>query len=149
MAKAPAAPGQIWQDDCYYLDQQTGECRRKFVVVLAVDGCGDALTAVFTSKPNGLTENPACSLGPPRAGYFVGVPGGQFPKPTWVDFSSLEMLDVADLELHVATGRTRLLNQKVQPPTLCAILRCLLQSDDITGREARLLGDIAAALKCP
>lgn len=149
MAKGPAVPGQIWQDDCYYLDRQTGECRRKFIVILAVDSCGDALTAVFTSKPNGLTESPACSLGPPRAGYFMGVPGGQFQKPTWVDFSSLEMLDVADLKLHIATGRTRLLGQTVERLTLCAVLRCLLQSDDITGREARWLGDTVSALGCP
>jgi hypothetical protein len=80
MPKVSVAPGQIWRDDCYYLDRQTGECKRKYVLILAADAGGDALTAVFTSKPNGLTENPACSLGPPRAGYFVGTPGGALPR---------------------------------------------------------------------
>lgn len=148
MAAIAVAPGQIWQDDCYYLDRQTGGCKRKYVLILAADA-GDALTAVFTSKPNGLTEKPACNLGPPRAGFFVGVPGGVFGQPTWVDFNSLEMLDAADLALHVATGRTHMLTQTLNTAMLCAVLRCLLQSDDITQRQARWLGDTAAVLNCP
>lgn len=149
MAKIHVAPGQIWQDDCYYLDRQTGECKRKYVLILATDQGGDAVTAVFTSKPHGLTETPACSLGPPRAGYFVGVPGGAFSQPTWVDFNSVEMFDMLDLHLHVSSGRTRLLDQTLDAPMFCAVLRCLLQSDDITGRQARLIGNVAAHLGCP
>ena len=42
MPKVAVSPGQIWQDDCYYLDTQTGECRRKFLLILATDGGGDA-----------------------------------------------------------------------------------------------------------
>jgi hypothetical protein len=34
----------------------------------------DVISAVFTSKPNGLREHPPCDHGPPRAGYFVGTP---------------------------------------------------------------------------
>jgi hypothetical protein len=149
MPKVAVSPGQIWQDDCYYLDTQTGECRRKFLLILATDGGGDALGIVFTSKPNGLTETPACSLGPPRAGYFVGVPGGVFQKPTWMDFSSLEELDAFDLALHVDQGRKVALSQRLDPKVFCAILRCLLQSDDITIRQARWLTDTAANLHCP
>lgn len=148
MAKHVVGPGQIWQDDCYYLNRNTGQCERKYVLILALDQHGDSLTVVFTSRPNGLTENPACSLGPPREGYFVGVPGGVFYKPTWVDFSSLEMLDASDLALHVAAGRTHLLAQVVDAHLLCDILRCLLQSEDITSRQARWLGDTVAALNC-
>lgn len=148
MTKIHVAPGQIWRDDCYYLDLRTGECKRKYVLILAADAGGDAVTAVFTSKPHGLTETPACSLGPPRAGYFVGVPGGTFSQPTWIDFNSIEMLDSADLALHVSTGRTRLLVQTLDVPIFCAVLRCLLQSDDITARQARWIGDTAAHLAC-
>ena len=148
MARIAAVAGQIWQDDCYYLDRQTGECRRKYVLILAVDTSGDAITAVFTSKPNGLTETPPCSLGPPRAGYFTGVPGGVFMKPTWVDFNSLETLDAADLALHVSSGRTRPLAQTLKASVFCGILRCVLQSDDITARQARLVGDVAEVLGC-
>jgi hypothetical protein len=148
MAKIAVEPGQIWQDDCYYLDRQTGECKRKYVVVLAADN-GDAVTAVFTSKSNGLTEIPACSLGPPRAGFFVGALGGVFNLPTWVDFSSLDILDGFDLARHVSSGRTQLLTQTLSVQTLCSVLRFVLQSEDITGRQARWLGDTAAVLNCP
>lgn len=149
MPRAVVAPGQIWQDECYYLDRQTGECKRKYVLILATDGNGDSVTAVFTSKPHGLAENPACSLGPPRAGYFVGVPGGVFNLPTWVDFSSLDTLDGDDLANHIVSGRTRLLAQTLTPQIFCAVLRCVLQSDDITGRQARWIGDTVASLNCP
>lgn len=142
-------PGQIWQDDCYYFDAVNGICMRKYFLVLAAGPHGDALTAVFTSRANGLTEQPACSLGPPRAGYFIGTIARLLPKPTWVDFSSLEMLDVADLALHLETGRSHCLEPTLARPLLCAVLRCLLQSDDVTRRQARLLADTAAVLSCP
>jgi hypothetical protein len=28
-AAVAAQPGQIWRDDCYYLNRKTGECQRK------------------------------------------------------------------------------------------------------------------------
>ena len=148
MGSPTIAPGQIWRDDCYYLDHTTGECMRKYFLVLADCGSGDALTAVFTSKPNGLTETPACNLGPPRAGYFVGAPGGVLHVPTWVDFNSLAVLDAADLKTHITTSRTSLLKQTLPTETLCGVIRCLLQSDDITRRQAKWLFDTASQLGC-
>ncbi len=149
-AAVPARAGQIWRDDCYYLDRQTGQCQRKYVLVLAVDArSGDAVTAAFTSKSHGLSERPACSLGPPRAGYFAGTPGGVLAVPSWVDFSSLQDLDAHDLQLQQRSLRITLLAQTLPTPLFCAVLRCLLGHDDLTGRQARLLGDVAAALHCP
>ena len=62
MATAAKAqqPGQVWRDDCYYLNRDTGECERKYVLVLGVDAAGDAITAVFTSKPHGLCLSQKC-----------------------------------------------------------------------------------------
>jgi hypothetical protein len=110
---------------------------------------GDVVTAVFTSKPNGLVEQPACNLGPPRSGYFVGAPGGVLTLPTWVDFNSLQDLDAGDLTELQRRGRMSLLLQTLPVPLLCAVLRCVLQCDDLTGRQARLVGDVAAVLRCP
>ena len=149
MIKLSASPGQIWQDDCYYLDRQSGECMRKYLLVLAVTQDVDTLGVVFTSRPNGLTVDPACSLGPPRAGYFIGTPGGVFHKPTWVDFASLELLDSYDLELHIRQGRKKLLAQKLESSLLCGVVRCLLQSEDITLRQSRWLSDTAILWGCP
>lgn len=144
-----ATPGQIWRDDCYYLDRSTGECQRKYVLVLAVDPVGkDCVTAVFTSRPNGLTESPPCSSGPPRAGYYVGTPGGVMNKHTWVEFSSMEMLDDADLQRHINDKRKTPLTQRLDASVFCGVLRCALHSDDLTRRQARLLGDLAAGLGC-
>lgn len=76
MSKIAAATGQIWRDDCYYFDGVTGECKRKFVLVLAVDSSsGDLLTAVFTSKPHGLVQEPACSLALPVPGITLAFRG--------------------------------------------------------------------------
>ena len=148
-AVTAAQPGQIWQDDCYYLDRRTGECQRKYLLVLAVDPrSGDPVTAVFTSKAHGLTEAPACSLSPPRAGYFVGVPGGVLAQATWADFSSLQDMDAQDLQRQQRSQRTTLLPQRLPVPVFCAVLRCLLGFDDLTGRQARLVGDVAAGLGC-
>lgn len=150
MAGLVVAPGQIWQDDCYYFDEATGKCMRKYVLVLAVEPkSGDCVTAVFTSKSHGLTENPPCSLGPPRAGYFVGAPGGALSQPTWVDFSSVSTLDSGDLGIHVRTGRKRLVPLSLPQNVFCAVLRCLLQCEDISLREARWIADAAAVLGCP
>lgn len=149
-AAAAAQPGQIWRDDCYYLDRKTGECQRKYLLALVVDPrSGDVVTAAFTSKPNGLVEQPACNLGPPRAGYFVSAPGGVLTLPSWVDFNSLQDLDAGDLTKLQRSGRMSLLTQTLPVPLLCAVLRCVLQSDDLTGRQARLIGDVAAVLRCP
>lgn len=149
MAVLQVQAGQIWQDDCYYLDRLTGECKRKYRLVLAVaPKSGDCLTAVFTSKPNGLPDHPACQLGPPRAGFFVGVPGGKLNVETWVDFSSLQTLDLADIQGFVASGRALLLKQTLAAAQFCAVLRCVLQHDDLELRQARWVGDTAAALGC-
>lgn len=58
MARIVAVAGQIWRDDCYYFDRVTGECKRKFVLVLAVDSTsGDLVTAVFTSNLMGWLKS--------------------------------------------------------------------------------------------
>ena len=149
MPKVAIKASQIWRDDCYYLDDATGECKRKYVLILAVGADGDdAVTSDFTSKSHGLTETPPCSLGPPRAGHYVGTPGGVLPIPTWVDFSSIDTLDAYDLNAHVSSSRKSLVSQALPPEIFCAVLRCVLQSEDITMRQARWIGDAAAALNC-
>lgn len=146
-----AVPGQIWQDECYYLDDQSGQCMRKFVLILAVDEkSGDSVTVVFTSKSNGLPEVPACHIGNPRSGFYLGILGDPLNQQTWVDFNCLETLDSYDLELHSKSDRKILINQTLTQVQLCSVLRCIMQiQEDITKREYRLLGDSIAKLNCP
>lgn len=143
-------PGQIWRDDCYYRDHM-GECQPHFVLILAVcQQHNDAVTVTFTSKPNGLTVTPPCSSGPPRAGYFVGMPGGKLHKESWADLQSIDILDHRDFCLHVGQKRKSLEDLQLPPDVFCAVLRCALKiQDDITKRQRRLLADLAANLRCP
>jgi hypothetical protein len=146
-----AAAGQVWKDDCYYLNTETGQGMCKFVLVLAVDvQTGDSVTVVFTSRPNGLPDNPACYIGYPRSGYYVGILGGLLNKPTWVDFNCLETLDSYDLNLHVKLKRKTLLEQGLNDVQLCAVIRCVMKiQEDISKLQYRLLGDAIEALGCP
>ncbi len=139
----PFVPGDIWRDDTYYRDTQNSY-RRKYLLVLSdMPGSGDCLAAVFTTKPKGLNDHPPCSLGNPRKGYYVGVPGGVLTQESWVAFESLDFLDESE--------RNRLGKPcgAIPTPLLCKVLRCLLQSDDITTSQARHIGNTAARLSCP
>ena len=146
-----AAVGQIWRDDCYYLSKSSGECQPKYVLILAVDEkFNDYITIVFTSIPNGLPDNPACYIGNPRSGYYLGILGGVLYKQTWVDFNNLETLDGSDLQKHINSGRKTLLAQRLSQDIFCAVLRCIMQmQDDITKQQWRLLGNTVANLSCP
>lgn len=151
MPAASVTPGQIWHDDCYYLDQHSGECKPKYLLVLAVDTkTQDLVTVVFTSQPNGLPDHPACYIGNPRSGFYLGIPGGVFFKETWLDFNSLQTLDADDFALHIKQNRKSLLPQTLLPDSFCAALRCIMQKqDDITKQQWRSLGDTVAQLNCP
>lgn len=124
--------GQIWQDDCYYLNRDTGECERKYLLVLATDG-NDGITATFTSRSNGLPTEP----------------GGVLHKDSWVDFNSSAVLEERDSVRYMQTQRIRLLPQTLSPSVFCGVLRCVLGYQDLIHRHGRLIGNVAAALRCP
>lgn len=144
-------PNTLWRDAGYYLNAETGEFMPKFVLVLAVSGdADDAIGAVFTSKANGLREDPACDPGPPRAGYFIGTPGGEdLPVPTWIDFSSVRDYEAYKFRSHIASGRVTPHGYALPPPAFCSVLRCLSRSEDLNKRQHRWLGDTIQTLACP
>lgn len=136
-------PGSVICDPSYYLDHQTGRLRTKYLLVLAnIPSAGDILVAVFTTKPNGLKTVPPCTLGHPREGYYVGIPGGELMQESWIVFDSLDFLEASEAE-----GKETLA-LVISNQLLCQILRCLLQSSDVTSRQAKHLGDTAAELAC-
>lgn len=139
----------LWCDTRYYLDQDTGEYKSKYVLILAVGPNGDdALSAVLTSKAHGLREEPACDSGPPRAGYYLGVPGEGLHKPTWVDFSSATDQDAFAFKKLVAAGRITPEALVLPANVFCGVLRCLGQSEDINNRQHKWLASTIAALGC-
>lgn len=142
-------PNTLWCDSRYYLDEETGEYRSKYVLILATSPCGnDALSAVLTSKANGLREEPACDAGPPRAGYYLGVPGCGLTKSTWVDFSSAKDEDDFAFKRHIANGRIASHALVLPGDVFCGVLRCLSKSEDINKRQHQWLVATMAALGC-
>lgn len=140
----------VWCDSQYYLNEETGEYMPKYVLILATsDDADDAISAPLTSRANGLREEPACDPGPPRAGYFVGVPGAGLNKPTWIDFSSVRDEDAFRFKKLVASGRITAHPLSFSAATFCSILRCLSKSDDISKRQHKWLSSTIAALGCP
>ena len=65
-----------------------------------------------------------------------------------MDFNSLQDLDASDLLKLQRGGRMSLLPLVLPVPLFCGVLRCVLQFDDLTLRQARLVGDVAAGLGC-
>lgn len=142
-------PNTLWCDSRYYLDEATGEYKRKYVLILATSPSGDdALSAVLTSKANGLREEPACDPGPPRAGYCIGVPGSGLIKPTWVDFSSVKDEDDFEFKRLVTNGRITPHTLVLTTDIFHGVLRCLSRSDDINSRQHRWLAGTMASLGC-
>jgi len=126
-------PGDIWCHHAYYRDAQKNYHKKYLLVLSDVPGSGDGLMAVFTTKPNGLKTDPPCSLGNPREGYYVGVPGGVLTQQSWVAFDVNKLVKVSGT---------------ISTPLLCSVLRCLLQSSDITYSQAKHIGNTAARLVC-
>jgi hypothetical protein len=139
----------LWCDSRYYLDRDTGEYKSKYVLMLAVSPDGDdALSAVLTSRANGLREDPACDPGPPRAGYYLGVPEAGLHKPTWVDFSSTADQDAFAFKKLIACGRITAEPLVLPAAVFCGVLRCLSQSEDINKRQHKWLAATIAELGC-
>lgn len=136
-------PGSVICHPSYYREPQTGRWKTKYLLVLANTSAGDILVAVFTTKPKGLRTEPPCTLGHPREGYYVGIPGAELMQESWIAFDSLDFLDESDAE------KKRTLALVISNQLLCQILRCLLQSSDVTFKQAKYLGDTAAELACP
>ena len=144
----PVSLGQIWCDQTYYLNAETGKPQSKYVIALAITQERDVLHAVFTSQPNGLKAKPACSTGLPRAGHYVGYVNNLFTKETWVDFSSIRTLDNLDLGRHLSSGKKIALPAKLEDRLFCAILRCATQLEDITHREKNWIYQSISTCNC-
>ena len=136
----------LWLDSRYYLNQETGRYMPKYVLIIATSPNGnDALSAVLTSKANGLREEPACDPGPPRAGYYIGVPGGILYKPTWVDFSSVKDQDDFEFKKLIDNGRIASTEIALSKFIFYGILCCLSKSEDINNRQRKWLAATIAA----
>ncbi|CAB3847156.1 hypothetical protein LMG2828_01750 [Achromobacter piechaudii] len=130
------ALGQIWRNERYYLSDD-GQWKPKFEVVLAQSpDSDDVLTACFTSKPHGLTDAPACCIGPQRFGYYVGLLGKPMELESWVDFKSVDYRDPFETNKWFKGGFVKLSGLLLTNTVLRDVLECLKQSDDLKKRQS-------------
>ncbi|MCY1560968.1 hypothetical protein D9M68_981680 [compost metagenome] len=79
----------------------------------------------------------------------MGAIGGDLSLPTWVDFSSVEMVDNAEFMKGVSSKIKSVTALKLPQNVFCEVLRCALRSDDVPVKYSRLIGDTASMIGCP
>jgi hypothetical protein len=140
----PARVGEIYRDSAFYLDQNSGELKPKFLLVLAVPRNGDLVARLLTSRYAGLRpQNPACFHGDPYPGFFLGILGGQLTRMTWLDLRGLSDLDPWDF----AQRQERALLCKIgelPAEQLRPALECAARADDTTRAQERAIRDALA-----
>jgi len=83
-----------------------------------------------------------------HTGYFLGVPGAQLTRPTWVDLRAADDYDRDDFDDDLATGVLQLI-MTLPLPVLCEVLACTANADDTTNQQNRAMLDQRARLACP
>lgn len=125
--------GEIWVHHRFYLDNETGEWKPKFLLILANRG-GDITYRLLTSRRNSRPSFPPCFHGDPYPGFFIGVVGGPLNKDSWVDLRECEDFDAQEFDRKVKASLVeRVLN--LDKATLCDILLCTANAQDTTRRQ--------------
>jgi hypothetical protein len=139
--------GEIWSDTKHLFSN--GVYVAKYVIVLAVGPSGDALVIRLTTKPKGLPSLPACHHGAPRSGYFVGIPGAApLHRETWAVFDDFFDLDSHLVATGIGNGRYVQTGTTFPAAKYCALLRCAIQSDDITKKQRNMVYSTIEACNC-
>jgi hypothetical protein len=137
-------PGDIFRDKEFYV-ASTGELKAKYLVVLAAPAGRDVIVRLLTSRPHGRPEEPACFHGNPYAGYYLGVPGGELTRKTWVDLRAMDDLDLAACRVRQNQGiMARIL--KLDIVTVTRLLECVASADDTTRAQESTLRDVLASM---
>jgi hypothetical protein len=140
------APGEIYRHEAFYSDEETGELRRKYFVVLATLTGGDFVIRLLTSKPRGRPEDPRCFRGHPYPSYFLGVPGGELGTKTWVDLRYLDDVDALDVRREMDHGIVHP-STSLDKERLISLLECAAAAEDTTQRQERAMRDQLAKLR--
>lgn len=142
------APGTVLHHSRFYLDTDTGECRPKFLVLLAPMRGGDWVVRLLTSQHVGVRpEQPSCHHGDPYPGFYLGVldPANGLGRKSWLDLRWLEDADDTDmsraLDAEILTVVTTL-----PVELLKLVLACVAGADDTTRAQEQALRDQLAAL---
>lgn len=138
-------PGDIFRDDAFYV-APTGELKAKYVLVLATPAECDVIVRLLTSRQHGRPEDPPCFHGDPYAGYYLGVPGGELNRETWVDLRAQDDLDTISCRGRQERGLMVRVLQR-DPITTARVVECVAGADDTTREQESRLRDMLAAMR--
>lgn len=124
-------PGEICRHDRFYVDADTGELKRKYFVVLAIDG-RDLVTGLLTSKAR--PESPACYHGDPYPGFFMGVLGQGLNLKSWLDLRALVDLDIKEARRAIEDGYVGMIGT-VPASLFVDAMACAAAAADTTRRQ--------------
>lgn len=137
-------PGEIHRDSAFYLTAG-GALKAKYLLVLAAPSHGDLVVRLLTSRPHGHPEQPPCFHGMPYAGYFLGIPGCELDRKTWVDLRPQDDLDPIAWCGRQEKGLLRHV-MSLHPATIARVIECVAGADDTTRRQEAVLRDVLADL---
>ena len=133
-------PGDICLHRNFYVDQDTGEFRDKFLVALARLPGGDIVFRLLTSRQHGRPEVPPCYHGDPYPGFYLGVPGGPLERRTWVDLRGIEDYDGASAATEETRGNLMRV-MTLDPGLFRSVLDCVAAANDTTRQQERASRD--------
>ena len=138
-------PGEIYRDNAFYISP-AGELKPKYLLVLAAPAGRDVVVRLLTSRQHGRPEEPPCFHGDPYAGFYLGVPGGELNRKTWVDLRALQDLDPIACRGRQEKGLMVRVMQ-LNAGTTARAIECVAGAQDTTREQESLLRDVLALLR--
>lgn len=131
------SPGEIYRHDRFYVDADTGELKRKYFVVLAIDG-RDLVAGLLTSKAR--LESSPCYHCDPYPGFFMGVLGQGLNLKSWLDLHALVDLDIVETRRAIKDGYVGLIGS-VPAALFADAMACAAAAADTTRRPENAIRD--------
>lgn len=147
-ATAALVPGTVLLHPRFYADTATGECKPKYLVVLAPMRGGDWVVRLLTSQhPDVRPEQPPCHHGDPYPGFYLGVldPSNGLGKKSWLDLRGLDDADASETSRLLTTGVLTCV-MTLPHDLLKPALTCAAGADDTTRAQEQALRDLLATL---
>ncbi len=127
--------GEVYHDQRFEFED--GHIASKLMIVLA-DGAALLLAALTTSNPKNKKRERGCNNNHWGQYFYLPVAEAKFDQETWIGLEKIWPLDRNKFREKI---RARQLHKRfdLHPATMRDILECVLQSEDITPEQERLL----------
>jgi hypothetical protein len=111
------------------------------MLVLARLPGDDLVVRLLTSRPHGRPKDPPCYQGDPYPSFFLGVPGGQLQRESWVDLRHLDDFDADDVRKEQRRGNLTMV-MSVERPLFHQILACVASAYDTTRMQEQAIRNL-------